>query len=272
MTLICYADESGTHDATGLHAGAEVATVAGYLSWQADWEVFVDEWQRVLSEYHVAAFHMSEFAAEERCARVIVSPYHGWSPEKRDRFLRTLISIARDNTLVGFSAMVSVRDYDEMMPKVLKEEVQHPYHFCFQLFFDTVLDVVRTQFEQPFPQEETIRFVFDRQEQFRGHAVAVYDLIRRVKDSDGRMGPISFEHSRQAVPLQAADLLASRARKMLTRRLRGETMMTPGGWDEALFSRQNVVTSYFTKENLQDVVDYVVRGKGIFERSSSAGG
>ncbi len=155
MKLHCYADESGIHDATGRHDGAEVAAVAGYLWWESDWDIFSPLWQATLDRYGVTAFHMSEFASEEQCARKPESPYHAWPREKRDRFLHELIALARDNTLAGFCGLISVRDYDRLMPAELKRGVVHPYYFCFQLFFDTVLEAVRNKFDRPFAEGDT---------------------------------------------------------------------------------------------------------------------
>ena len=35
--LVCYADETGIHDATGVRRGAEVAAVGGWVAWEDNW-------------------------------------------------------------------------------------------------------------------------------------------------------------------------------------------------------------------------------------------
>lgn len=269
VTLVCYADETGVHDATGKHHGAEVAAVAGYLSWKEDWAVFTPLWQAVLDRYGVAVFHMAEFANEKKCAQDCESPYHNWSRDQRDRFVHELIPIARDNALAGFSGLISVRDYDRLMPEELKKGVVHPYYFCFQLFFDTVLESVRNKFDGPFAEGEQVAFFFDQQDEFGPKALEMYKQIHLARDAENRMGAISFVDSRRCPPLQAADLLAFRTRKTLSRSLKGDSpLVKPGSWDEALTARGNVITSYYDEPALRSMLAALERGDPMFAPSA----
>lgn len=49
VSLVAYADESGTHDATGIQPGGEVAVVAGWVAWKEDWDWFDEEWRQALA-------------------------------------------------------------------------------------------------------------------------------------------------------------------------------------------------------------------------------
>jgi hypothetical protein len=235
VNLQSFADESGTHDATGCAHGSEVAVVAGFLSWKKDWGIFCQQWRDALDAYRVPVFHMSEFVADERGPVDDPAwPYHGWSREKKDQFIRVLVRIARDNTLCGLGGLVSVRDYDRLVPAWIKDEVQHPYHFCFQLFFDCLLKQLKTWFQEPFPVGEQVAFFFDQQDEFKEKALRTFDNVKALKDDEHRMGSIAFVCKEKYVALQAADLAAYRMRKMLTRRLRGQPTTIPGSWDEEL--------------------------------------
>src|SRR3989339_389646 len=133
VNLVCFADESGTHDTLGLQPGSQVAAVVGYLSWDTKWAIFCGQWQEVLRRYCVPDFHYSEFMNEENGPKDPNWPYHDWPREKRNKFIRELISIARNNTIMAIGGLVSVQDYNVIIPDSAKYD--HPFHFCFDAFF-----------------------------------------------------------------------------------------------------------------------------------------
>jgi hypothetical protein len=252
VNLICYVDETGTHDPSGAHPGSEVVAVAGYLSWQEDWQIFCGQWQEVLYSYQVPVFHMSEFNAVDSTDPKW--PYRGWSRDKKDSFIHKLIPIARDNTLSGIVGLVSTKDYDNLVPIWMKEWISHPYFFCFQLFFDCVLSILK-EFEHPFPPEQKITFILDQQQQFKNIALSRFDAFCDTVDKENRFGSITFANNKDHPPLQAADLLAFRMRKMLTRKFKNQNVITEkGSWDDALLARKNVYNKYHDAETLKIVV------------------
>ena len=262
MNLEAYVDESGTHDPKGSQPGSEVAAVVGYVSWKDDWKTFCEQRADVLKHYHVSVFHMAEFNKNEINGRKDPKwPYRGWSNEKKDRFIRELASVAVQNALFGAGGLVSVRDYDRIIPDKLKAEAVHPYHFCFQLFFDTVLETLRNRFDVPFPPEVKVRFYFDRQQQFKEKATQLFNQVRSLRDPENRMATIQFVSKEKHIPIQAADLLAFRMRKVLTRKLKGKRPINTGSWDEELAARGNLVMSYYDAENLRTLAANVARGK-----------
>jgi hypothetical protein len=262
VPLVAYADESGTHDASGIQPGGEVAVVAGWVAWKEDWDWFDEEWRQALADYHVPVFRMSDFANEERIARTPSSPYHGWDREKRDRFVRDLIVIARHYSVLGIVAGLSIRDYNAVVPERLRQRVGHPFHFCFQLFFDNLLPLLRNKFEPPLPPDDQVAFFFHQQRQFKEKALRVFDAIKTLKDTDSRMGGIAFEDEERYTPLQAADLLAGRARKMITRQVAGKPTITPGSWDDELFRLRNIDTSYYEAGALRALLGIIERAEG----------
>ena len=220
-------------------------------------------WEKILNEYGIKVFHMADLYEEN--IKDPQSRYYGWSREKIDSFIHKLAQIARDNTLVGIGGLVSIRDYNKIIPQWFKNEIGHPYHFCFQLFFDTLLEVLRSKFEYPFESNETVAFFFHRQQQFKAKALQVYDEIRDLRDTEKRMGSITFADKGTYVPLQAADLLAFRMRKVLTRKLNGQAPITTGSWDEELGLRGNLVMKYYDAEGLNIVLSAKVQSRIIIQ-------
>jgi hypothetical protein len=253
LGLVAYADESGTHDPHGLQFGAEVAAVVGYLARKEHWERFTEQWNEVLERYEVPAFHMTEFT-DPRGADKPDWPYKGWDRSKQDIFIRELVVAARDNTVLGIGGLVSVKDYDEVVPDWLKKETQHPYHFCLQSFFDNILVTLHDKLPLLLLPWEQVAFLFEQQKEFEPKAMELFHYIKEKRDGDNRMGTIAFVPKGQYRAHEAADLIAYRMRKVVTRLLAGKEPVTPDSWDEELNARQNLVIGYFARPNIETFV------------------
>jgi hypothetical protein len=73
-----YADESGTHDASGNESGSQWLTVSGYVGDKDQFEKLSVRWQRVLDDHGVRVFHMREFVDKRNSANDPNWPYYGW--------------------------------------------------------------------------------------------------------------------------------------------------------------------------------------------------
>jgi hypothetical protein len=261
MGLTAYADESGTHDEKGLHRGAEVATVAGFLARTEHWERFTEKWIGVLDRYEIPALHMSEFN-DPRGPEKTDWPYRGWSPNRRDQFIRELIRIARDNTLLGICGSVAVKDYDEVVPKWLKDEVVHPYHFSLQNFFDNFLTTLKEQVPLMLLPWEQVAFSFEQQDEFEEKALEIFRLIKK-RDDDNRMGSIAFVPKGQFRAHEAADLFAYQMRKAITRKIAGDDPFKgTGNWYDELNARKNLVAGYFQRSQLEALIAEEIKRRG----------
>jgi hypothetical protein len=254
LNLVAYVDESGTHDPTGKQLGSETLVIAGWVAWQDEWETFCVDWQEVLNRFNVPALHMRELNNIDRLTNPR-SPYFGWDQKKIDEFLGELIPIARDGTCLGVVGLLSVRDYNNVVGERFKTTFDHPYFFAFQLFFDSFLDAIeKTPFARQFPVGEQIATFLDQQEEFGERAYAAFQDFKREKDFQNRMGSITFADHRKCLPLQAADLLAYRMRKMFTRKLQGLKPINSKSWDDALCARRNLITPYYDEDTLRELI------------------
>jgi len=253
MGLTVYADESGTHDKRGILPGAEVTALAGYITTKRSWDIFSQRWKTALRQYKAPEiFHMSELWREE-------PPYDKWSDAKRKNFLVTLIRIARDNTWCAFGGMVSNKDWNEVLPDRVKGVVvggrldfSHPYHFCFQMFFVRFMEYLTTDIDRRFPRnpgfKEKVTFVFDQQKQFGPVASEGFHIIKELLDPEDRFTSLTFASKKDYVPLQAADLLAFYARRILTHDMQNKAWHDP--FEKLL--RHNLMLHYFTRQQLID--------------------
>jgi hypothetical protein len=218
--LELYADESGTHDVTGKQPGSEVLAVIGYIAGKSLWLRMSRKWNRHLRRAGVTKpFHMREFYNDP--------PYNSWTQSKRDRFLRRMVNTARNKTWFTVGATVQVKDYNEVVPKWLKDDDQHPYFFSFRLLLDAILHLLVTEIDPHLKTKESVACIFDRQEEFREQATKTFYGLKALRDPDNRLSSIDFGSRAKYVPLQAADLMAYYGRRIVAHRLKGEAWRDP---------------------------------------------
>jgi Protein of unknown function (DUF3800) len=261
LGLTVYADESGIHDKTGVSLGSEVTAIAGYVARKRDWDIVTRRWKTALRKYKVEVFHMSGYWRHE-------PPYDKWTDTKRKRFLRTLIRIARDNTWFAIGGMVPTKDWNEQLPAEIKGgglggrlSFDHPYHFCFQMFFARFMNVLTTEIDKRFEQQkfrEKVAFVFEQQQQFEEIATAGFHIIKDVVDPENRLSSLTFGSKEDYIPLQAADLLAFYARRILTHQMQGNAWRDP--FERLMEERHNLMLYHFTRAQL---IDFGTKGMAL---------
>jgi hypothetical protein len=271
LGLTVYADESGIHDKSGLSAGSEVTAIAGYVATKQNWDLVTRRWNTALRKYQVEAFHMSDYWREK-------PPYDKWSKAKQKRFLTNLIKVARDNTWFAIGAMVPTKDWNEALPEDIKGgglggklTFDHPYHFCFQMFFARFMELLTIEIDKRFANrkiKETVAFVFEQQKQFEDIASAGFDIIKTVVDPDDRMASLTFGSKENHIPLQAADLMAFYARRILTHQLQGKAWRDP--FELLLEERHNLMLYHFTREQLLEFARKGIALKQSRERAHNS--
>ncbi len=189
MALVMYVDESEDEDAHFV--------LAGYLAPADAWGSFIEDWQDVLRESPAQeAFHMVE------CRQ-----------QGADWKLLKLISIIQQYARAGVCVAVRKDDFDAEVRGKISKGLDTPYRFLFYRVLTATL-----AFQKTFGINEPVSYIFD--EKFHesdivssGYADFYNALPEEAqKMIDGR--PI-HRSDVQAVPLQAADILAWWARRVL---------------------------------------------------------
>jgi hypothetical protein len=184
-------------------------------------------------------------------------PYRDWTDDKRSKFINRLISIAQTHTRIGIGGLLVLDDYNNIVPRWLREERGHPYYFCFQLFFDNLIPLLETT-NLRLPEGQQAAFVFDRNQQFRREADRAFDEIKEIRDENNRMGSLTWGDRKRHLPLQAADLIAYLVRNDMSLVLKGEPRRD---WVDELIKKRNIHVGYFDKNNLQKYVDGITDGR-----------
>ena len=203
-------------------------------------------------------------------------PYDKWPKTKQKRFLSTLIRIARDNTWFAIGAMVPTKDWDEALPENIKGgglggklSFDHPYHFCFQMFFARFMELLTGEIDKRFAKykiKEKVAFVFEQQHQFEDIATAGFQILKDVLDPENRLTSITFGSKEDYIPLQAADLLAFYARRILTHQMQGKAWRDQ--FERELEERHNLMLYHFTRQQL---IEFARKGVALKQARERAG-
>jgi hypothetical protein len=181
-----YFDGSGSPD----DPNTPVLTVAGFVATTEQWIEFERNWKDACTDFGVSALHMRDFSHSKR-------EFESWKGdiEKRDRFMRRLVSIIRTRVRNSFASVVVLKDYAEMSNSYQGFEMK-PY----TLAASTCMDKVRRWADRQHVDKSLIAYVFEDGDADQG------DFAHEAK-RDFQVDPI-FLAKKETPAFQAADLLA----------------------------------------------------------------
>jgi hypothetical protein len=177
-------------DAAGKEQQALVA-VGGMVSTAEQWRVFDCDWRRVLREFGLEYFRMSEFAHSIGQFRT------GWKNKesKRRALLDQLITVIADNVRFWTGVCVLISDFDKVDADYELHERMYPYTLCAKGCVHQAITWYNAHH-----REDGIEFVFEDGDE---HFPQMRQEI--VKET----GIIPIERKkRDATPCQAADFAA----------------------------------------------------------------
>jgi hypothetical protein len=197
-----YFDDSGTDK------GSAVAVAACYIGTSDQWKCLEADWRQVGDREGFATFHMSECLAS-------TGEFKGWEWEKKDRVIKTLISITKARARIGLVYAVRKVDYDSLVTGPLRDRVGR-YHYSF-VIRKCLNEIWR--WRQDFGVQGPLRYVFDRMSEGKGEIEAI---LSEMSQSDGEAlgletGGWSFENKKHLIPLQCADILANQGYRHMSK-------------------------------------------------------
>jgi hypothetical protein len=184
-----YYDESGSPDAHSV-------VVAGFVASNDQWKEFERNWNGSLHQFGISHFHAVEFA--QSVGEFAKWKGHEKNPDlqsERQWFLRQLLAHIKLRTRFCCSHVVRMVDYRKVNGVYILDAVQ-PYALCGRT---AVASVSEWGSRNKIPEGQ-IRHIFEDGAKHKG-----FLLKRLIKDKG--FEPI-FKKKDEAVPLQAADLLA----------------------------------------------------------------
>jgi hypothetical protein len=238
VNLIVCADESGTHDTTGVQPGASVAIVAGIAAFDHSWIKFESDWRVILDKYNVPYFHFRELVAKKRQSTNPKWHYYGWSERKRHDYLTELAIVAGVGNKLFISGALDNRSFHQKResvrltkPDVYQDE-SYPRRWVKQFFqsFYTQMQVQWPHVSSP------IHFIFDQNDdpEWKKAVMDIYDQCQ-TKIGKYNFEVIEFRDKKTYLPLQAADMVAYRFRQLTEHSLNGSLRTQLSDMDRALF-------------------------------------
>jgi hypothetical protein len=208
--LHAYLDDSGTH------ADSPWCVTAGYFGSEKQWARLDGKWHTVLDSFGIEEFHANRFWSAFDGGNV--SEYRGWDRERSSKFIGELLNIIQDaDRIFPVSCSVLMEEWHKLTrdEKAYLTGAKHddagrlitpgapnkPFFLPFLTAISTVMDYCNPG--------QTVDFTSDNSPLFSGYAAQYLAEIKSWDiDKFKRIGGISFKDSKQAIPVQAADLLA----------------------------------------------------------------
>lgn len=230
LEFYAYGDESGWQ------SESPFCLVSGYVGSPRQWEIFKQEWNGILGEYEVNAFHARRFFGRNRQGGRL-DEYANWSDEKAIAFLDRLTAAIDRRDIRAIGCAVNTADFIALGKGERRyitgagfrpwgftldtyEGVQwlasggpsQPYYLAFQqCLMDGLAHV---------PREATVHFVFDHQNVLEDGAIKVFDdfkLHSPSEEGEPKVGRLSFGFASSEPEIQAADLFTYSVFSSLTR-------------------------------------------------------
>lgn len=199
-----FVDDSGV-------GAAPVYVLAGLFASAEKWERFSNDWRAFLDAEPTLKYWKTTQAINFR------GQFTYWDREARDKKLREAVSLFDSYNFQMFGIYVLHSHFEEM----LKPLEMHPYPFLLQR-----LQIGLGVFLSDIDEANTpVEFIFDNHDYTKKHASESWASFRefapqRYKGTIARL-PI-FRDEKEALPLQAADLLAWYLRKEIACALVGK--------------------------------------------------
>jgi hypothetical protein len=218
LKLTVYSDDSGLED-------RDFFCIAGFLGSQASWAEINEPWAAELdNEWPGLEPQKQEFKASD--CFMGQGRYADWTATRRfahgQRLLQIIDGVPQ---LRGFGVAFDMLGWEKEAARIKKHRVLG-YDKAYLVAFQYQLQQIASEFEHS-PPAEDIGFVFDHQQGFEGKAFEVYWFLRGQTTPElmrmdpalpvmaSRYGALTFDDSWKLPGLQAADLLAWTARRVL---------------------------------------------------------
>lgn len=206
VLIEAYIDESGTGDSDPVHC------LAGYLLKLGHGPEMARKWKRELDRYGIEFFHMTDCAAYERC-----EPYKSLGRNKCIRLATALIKLIKRHCYEGFAVCFSPQFYSAYDDKHIQSTNQYAnsvgvMHHHIQACLKNI------------GHDGAVSYVFEAGHRHQRQARAVLDRLHDDAELENISFSSSFQNKREAILLQAADILAWHCQTYIKRKIRGNNV------------------------------------------------
>ena len=228
-------------DESGIHEGAKILAVGGWVATQDEFETLASHWNTVLRRAGVKVFHFVDFNHSIR-------EFEGWTPRWKEEFLKDMFDVLGRRQLMGVSGAIVMDDFKQVIAGgsgTVLHEKHGPYWVCLQYCVEAISKRVNDE----------VIYVLDRQQEFDSPLRESYLTLKEVRaDYAPKMRGITFEPKTKFPQLQAADLLVGETAKSLQNRLYDRSRPIRKSFLALLEMREKLVGGYFDKTGIPDLL------------------
>lgn len=218
MKLSVYADESGTHE------GSDFSLLAGWIAGEDFWGEFIPAWQAILNKYNVKHFHFTEFAeassAKRNSERKPKKSYetntlkHLSLDELDSFYLECSLLLASPKLEFEVAILERKKFFDAKAKpeKIYPSEIYERNPECY-LIDDFVKRCANRILKMWGTTCESITFIFDKRSN-REWEQTIKDVVANYARWKWPLNPVHFKDKTEALPIQAADMLAFRGNQI----------------------------------------------------------
>lgn len=195
----------GFFDESGIHDGARVLALGGWVGTEKDWRDFDTYWHAALAKHRVTIFHFSKCESGH-------GEFEGWSSSRKARLIEGLIRVISHHNIQGFCEAISMFDYKSVVEGTgsILEEKRSPYIMLQSYLIEMICKKVQAP----------VLYVFEEQREFCAFAESnFWDIRDKFPDRSQKMAGIVYRPKAEYAGLQAADLLVYGSAKSLGNRL-----------------------------------------------------
>jgi hypothetical protein len=189
-------------DESGIHEGAPVVAVAGYISRPKHWRAWTKDWnqaKRPIKVYH--ATDCANFRGE----------FEGRDKARRDAFVANLLPIIPRHELAGILIGINMNAFRQELADhpELKRMLGEPYSACFQWAISIIIDIAGSH-----GNGELMAFVHENNN-YQSEALKAFNYVNENLNPRGIKMTMRFGAKQEFPQLQAADVLAYEGAKFL---------------------------------------------------------
>jgi hypothetical protein len=199
---------TGYFDASGATKVQKVFGIAGYISTVDKWVAFETQWRKVLEEFNLPAFHLTDFINGKN------RYYRNMSDRDKTRLINKLLVIMRRCCTHPVGAFFYKSDYDMAHAKVVRKGLRVPYDVTAAMICLVGINDLadRCNYIEP------IVSIFEQDDIDVANVHQTHRLIRREYQEAEfprayRSGGFAFKSKQEFTPLQSADMLTYTGRR-----------------------------------------------------------
>lgn len=208
-----FGDDSGSHEQSPIMI---LAVVVGEHS---RWEIFADEWHRVLTHKDPLKPFRRHIYFSSHQAETLTGCFDGFTRKEADAKVSLLTEVLLSHMDYAMLSAIKWEHFKDIfqagVPKPkgrLHNYFKHPYYLCFH---DVIGNVLQKQWAE---KRGGVDFIFDEQGKMLTRSIQLFEKVRSDKDFSPELrdnalaSQISFGDDKQVHPIQAADLVAWQSR------------------------------------------------------------